>query len=290
MLPNELIQKKFVMACHLVSATLLRCKAHAFASAALCGVLLAGMPAKAEGEFLTFKDPPLQHTGPMADQAISTSLSGLKALLDTPQLWETRLDGRRKFDAPSGPAAQGLFTPRYAGGEVALLGDGADATSNTGGVGVSLFAKPLTISGVSPVALDTGDITAGDQAYNLGLNLGISRFQVGAAFSRFSANAYDFGATGLDVDVRYLGDSWQTNLALSGVSASQNTATSLGRGLGLIHDQSFAVEWGASYLLTPRLSLGGSLRFSGFKDGDIFGDSSTTTTDSAVFLGTNLEF
>lgn len=266
------------------------CKALAIATAAVVCAFGPLLPAQADTDFLAFKDPPLQQTGPLAPKALSPNLSGLKVLLDTPQLWRTRLDTRSKLDAPRGPAAQGLFTPRYAGGEVVLLGEGADAVTDTGGVGVSLFAKPLTISGVSPVALETGDVSAGDQAYNLGLNLGISRFQLGAAFSRFSGNALEFGATGLDVDVRYLGDTWQTNLALSGVTASDTTATTLGRGLGIIHDQSFAVEWGASYLLTPRLSLGGSLRFSGFKDGDVFGDSSTTTTDSAVFLGTNLKF
>lgn len=247
-----------------------------------------GTLAAADGDFLTFKNPPDAVSGPLSSKQLAPNLSELKVLLDAPQLWQTRLEGRSALDGPTGPAPHGLFTPRYTGSEVTLFGSGADASTSLGGVGVSLFAKPLTISGVSPVALDSSD-AALDQSYNVGLSLGISRFQVGAAVSRITGTVYEFGATGLDVDMRYLGDSWQTNVALSGVSAAQNNFGTLSRGLGLIHDQSFAVQWGASYLLTPTLSLGGSLRFSGFKDGDVFG-SDTMTTDSAVFLGTNFKF
>lgn len=252
-------------------------------------VLVMSPAAQATDEFLAFKDPPGQAIGPYATKALSSSLTELKSVLEKPHLWETRVGARSALDAPSSPTPQGLFTPRYSGSEITLFSTSEDESSVVSGLQVSLFSNPLTVSGVTPIALDTGDVSD-DQAYNLGLNLGISRFQLGAAVSRFAGSDYEFGATGLDVDLRYLGDSWQTKLALSGVSSSEAGAATLGRGLGLVHDQSFAVEWGASYLLTPSLSLGGSLRFSGFKDGDIFGTGDTTATDSAVFLGTNIKF
>lgn len=266
------------------------CRAR-FAALACAAVVFAfgAVPAQANDEFLAFKDPAGLSTGPLAKRTLSSSLTGLKSLLDEPQLWQTRLDKRSALDAPSGPAPQGLFTPRYAGSEITLFSGADDPSSIVSGLEVSLFTKPLTVSGLTPIALDTGDVSD-DQAYNLGLNVGISRFQLGAAVSRFAGSDYEFGATGLDVDLRYLGDSWQTNLAVSGVSSSDSATGTLGRGLGLVHDQSFAVEWGASYLLTPRLSLGGSLRFSGFKDDAVFGTGDVAATDSAVFLGTNIKF
>jgi len=245
--------------------------------------------ALADEDFLAFKDPPERQMRLAAPMSLTRGLTDLKKLIEQPVLWQTRQSRVSGFDAPSGPVASGLFTPRHTGRQIALYGEGADATVKTGGFGLSLVSKPLTISGMAPIALDTSDVR-GDQGYNLGLNMGIARFQLGAAVSRVAGDNYNFDATGLDVDVRYLGDSWQTNLALSGVMTSDDNPAGLGRNVGFIHDQSFAVEWGASYLLTPSLSLGGSLRFSGFKNANTLGLGDVSTTDSAVFLGTNLEF
>ncbi|MGD1953656.1 MAG: hypothetical protein ACFBZ9_00120 [Sphingomonadales bacterium] len=183
------------------------------------------------------------------------------------------------------PTSFGLFTPRNIGSQLSLYE--RDAGPDRTYFGVSLISIPVALSGVSPSSafvLGSDD----DQAYNLGLSVDFARFQVDAALSRMTDIDYDFGLTGLGLDMRYLGDSWQTTLALSGTQATNLGLGSLGRGLGLVHDESYAVEWGASYLLTPRLSLGGSLRLSTFRDDVMFGDR--TTTDSSIFLGTNLKF
>ncbi|MEM6683756.1 MAG: hypothetical protein AAF607_16095, partial [Pseudomonadota bacterium] len=237
--------------------------------------------------FLVFRDTPTQSVAYQAQSNIAGSLTQLKRVLAQPTLWRTKKRSSAGVGALESPTGSGHFTPRHAGQQVALVGGGADATATQGGLGVSLFSRPLTLSGLAPIALETSQEEA-TQTYNLGVNLGISRFQVGAAVSRIAGDRYAFDATGLDVDVRYLGESWQTNIALSGVTGSEATARLASR--GFVHDQSFAVEWGASYLLTPALSLGGSLRFSGFKDTNSFGLDDSIITDSAVFLGTNLKF
>jgi len=256
------------------------------AAVVLWGAVFA-LPSRADADFLVFREAPAQNIGQLAATQPTGSLSALKRFLDQPTLWRTSPLPSAAIDAPDGAAGSGLFTPRHAGQQIALVGGGADAAATTGGLGVSLFSRPLTLSGLAPIALETSQ-TPSAQRYNLGVSLGISRFKVGAAVSRIASDRYAFDATGLDVDLQYLGESWQTNLALSGVTGSDETARLASR--GLLHDQSFAVEWGASYLLTPSLSLGGSLRFSGFKDANVFGLDDALTTDSAIFLGTNLKF
>ncbi|MEO0412895.1 MAG: hypothetical protein AAF221_13765 [Pseudomonadota bacterium] len=225
------------------------------------------------GEFLTFKDPPMA-----SDPLAAARLENIAERKLAP--FEDRL-------SVGAPTPLGLFTPRSTGSELSLIAPGPDAAEGGDTFGLSLVSRPITVSGVSPAAafLESDD---NDLAYNLGVNLDFARFQVGAALTRMNDTDYEFGITGLGVDMRYLGEGWETSLALTGSQATELGLTSLGRSLGMVHDQSYAVEWGASYLLTPRLSLGGSLRLSGFKDEAIFGDVSTT--DSAIFLGTNLKF
>ncbi|MEM7568239.1 MAG: hypothetical protein AAF337_00450 [Pseudomonadota bacterium] len=224
-------------------------------------------------DFLTFKDPPLI-SDPLAASRVD-SIANRRA---------APFDDRLSVGAPS---PLGLFTPRLNGSSVTLVSQDVDIDGDVSGIGVSLISRPITVLGVTPVAAFTGT-DDNDQAYNVGLSVDFARFQVGAALMRLSDTDYDYGLMGLGLDMRYLGEGWETSLALSGSQAKDLGYSSLGRSLGLVHDQSYAVEWGASYLLTPRLSLGGSLRLSGFRDEAIFGD--IRSTDSAIFLGTNLKF
>lgn len=237
---------------------------------------LAASPAVADNaaeDFLTFKETPLA-SDPIAARRLENIAERKLAPFDA---------GLRV----GAPTPLGLFTPRNTGSALSLIDQPAEDAQNESSFGLSLISQPMVVAGVSPAAafLESDD---NDQAYNLGLNLDFARFQVGAALTRLSDTDYEFGITGLGLDMRYLGDSWQTSLALTGSQATDLGLTSLGRSLGLVHDQSYAVEWGASYLLTPRLSLGGSLRLSGFRDEALLG--SVSATDSAIFLGTNLKF
>jgi len=123
--------------------------------------------------------------------------------------------------------------------------------------------------------------------YNVGLSVGYRGFSVEAGYSRvddvrLSGNG---SSEGVDVGLSYRGKDWKTTLQVAGEQyGDDKTAAPLGL------DKSYSVELGGAYLLTPRLSLTGGVRYQVVSPREELRNRSNEQSTGTVYVGTHLKF
>lgn len=183
------------------------------------------------------------------------------------------------------------FTPRVADAHLQLHYETASDQTGEG------RSRPLDIALSSRLQVRPVDVIGSvsnplmsaafdRRAYDVGLNVGYWGFNLGASLRREVGGLTD-GYEGYDVGLSYSGARWSTSLA---VGEYRRDFTSIVSGTNLLDDEFYALEFGASYRIGPRLRLTGGLRW--FEYGRNFGiDPSAAPPRSQLFyLGTKLNF
>lgn len=124
-------------------------------------------------------------------------------------------------------------------------------------------------------------------AYNVGISVGYAGFALSGGFSRLDS-ILEPTREGIDLGLSYRGKRWKTALQLGAEHALNDRASPLAR------DKRYSVELGGAYLLNPRLSVIGGVRYQ-MSEPDPFGFTpSRALSDSgeagAVYLGTSISF
>lgn len=161
-----------------------------------------------------------------------------------------------------------LFTPSGKANDRKALSVGV--TSRT----LSVADKPID---KAPSNIDVS-------GYNLGLSLGYRGFSVEAGYTKLNDTLL-LNSEGVDVGVSYRGKSWKTSLQVAGERYGDATSTTP---LGL--DKSYSVELGGAYLLTPRLSLTGGVKYQVSMPREELRSKDGDQASGAVYVGTNIKF
>jgi hypothetical protein len=178
--------------------------------------------------------------------------------------------------------------PRVPGvaGRSAALESGFNFTPSGRASDPRAFAMGVTSRVLKPQA-DTTVSGLGDAGYNVGVALGYWGFSFEAGFSR--VDALDATTKGVDVGLSYRDKDWKTTLQVAG--SEQDDSHRLSSLLAA--DKSYSVELGGAYLLTPRLSVTGGVRYSRLYPGDdanIRANGRNGHDAGQVFLGTEVKF
>lgn len=147
-------------------------------------------------------------------------------------------------------------------------------------------AFTVGVTSRTTVAADKTAPTFDVAGYNVGMALGYQGFSVEAGYSRVDdirrANA---SAEGVDVGLSYRGKDWKTTLQVAGERyGDADHPTTLGI------DKSYSVELGGSYLLTPRLSVNGGVKYQVSHPTAAMRAGESDQTGGTVYLGTNFKF
>jgi len=183
------------------------------------------------------------------------------------------------------------FTPRNAAAHL-KVGIGSRSTG-FGEQTTSLFdiSVESVVSSIQPNTFGTvNTLQLGDalrrQIYNFGVNVGYSGFQVGASIQGEEGAFFD-GISGYDVGVAYQRDSWSTKLLVGEYRFGNNYM--LGLNDPLLNDRFFAVEFGATYNLSPWFKVVGTYRL--YEDANLMVfNLDSVNTSQMFFLGTNVSF
>lgn len=120
--------------------------------------------------------------------------------------------------------------------------------------------------------------------YNVGLSVAYRGFSVEAGYTRVE-DAHLNGSRGMDLGLSYRGKDWKTTLQVAGERYSDDkSATALGV------DKSYSVELGGAYLLTPRLSLTGGIKYQVVSPREELRIGEGDQASGSVYVGTNLKF
>ena len=124
------------------------------------------------------------------------------------------------------------------------------------------------------------------QVYNFGVNVGYSGFNLGATIHG-EEGAYFDGISGYDVGVSYNQPTWSTSVLLGQYRIGNNAL--LGLNDPLLNTRFFAVEFGASYNISPWFKIVGTYRL--YEDANLaVFDPNSVATNQMFFLGTNVSF
>lgn len=122
--------------------------------------------------------------------------------------------------------------------------------------------------------------------YNVGVAVGYKGFSVEAGYSRLEdTRPLSSNAEGVDVGLSYRGKDWKTTLQVAGEKYDNDTPSTA---LGL--DKSYSVELGGAYLLTPRLSLTGGVKYQVLTPGSDMRSREGDQASGSVYVGTHLKF
>ena len=123
--------------------------------------------------------------------------------------------------------------------------------------------------------------------YNVGVVVGYKGFSVEAGYSRVDdTRPLSANAEGVDVGLSYRGKDWKTTLQVAGEkydSADKPSAV-----LGA--DKSYSVELGGAYVLTPRLSLTGGVKYQVVSPREEMRSREGDQSSGSVYVGTNFKF
>ncbi len=121
-------------------------------------------------------------------------------------------------------------------------------------------------------------------SYNVDLSVGWKGFAVNTGFSRVDPGPLALLPGGrreaIDVGLSYRGPSWKTNLQATAEQSSELLFSPL--------ERRYSVELGGAYLVSPRLSVSGGLRYKLAPDAPSIMDPNRP--DQTVYLGTNFAF
>ncbi|MEX6724523.1 porin [Parapedomonas caeni] len=217
--------------------------------------------AKASTSYLYFRE---------SDSSISLDPQGPGAL--KPAL----IDARQPARAVASPLRDGrarsaersfLFTP-------------------SGKVDRKAFTVGVTSRAAVASAADKTAPTFDVAGYNVGMALGYQGFSVEAGYSRVDdIRRASASAEGVDVGLSYRGKDWKTTLQVAGERyGDADHPTTLGI------DKSYSVELGGSYLLTPRLSVNGGVKYQVTHPTAAMRAGESDQVGGTVYLGTNFKF
>lgn len=152
------------------------------------------------------------------------------------------------------------FTPRIANAHLLL---GANGSTGEGG-GQSTFGVALS-SSIQPVAADLPGVAFNPglanafnrRAYDFGLKVGYSNFNVGASLKREYGGLAD-GYEGYDIGLSYNRPSWSTSLS---VGEYRNNLINLYDSNSFLNDDFYALDFGASLRVVPGMRLTGGVRW-----------------------------
>lgn len=124
----------------------------------------------------------------------------------------------------------------------------------------------------------------GTDLYDVGLSVGYRGFELATTYSRVDDRKMLSGES-VDLGVSYGGKDWRTGLHVGGEEYGIDRPSPLGL------DRSYSVELGGSYLLTPRLSVLGGVKYSiSYASEELLDVQDAEQRNSAVFLGTRIDF
>ncbi len=120
-------------------------------------------------------------------------------------------------------------------------------------------------------------------AYNVGLAVGWRGFAVGGGYTRFDAPVTALGPNhreGIDASLSYRGRNWKTALQLAAETGSPLLLSPL--------ERRYSVDLGGAYLIGPRLSVNGGVRYKLAPVSPSILDADRP--DGSVYLGTAFAF
>lgn len=122
--------------------------------------------------------------------------------------------------------------------------------------------------------------------YNVGVAVAYKGFSVEAGYSRVEdRRPLSTNAEGVDVGLSYRGKDWKTTLQVAGEKYDSDKPSAV---LGM--DKSYSVELGGAYLLTPRLSLTGGVKYQVLSPREDGHSREGEQSSGSVYVGTNLKF
>lgn len=123
--------------------------------------------------------------------------------------------------------------------------------------------------------------------YNVGVAVGYKGFSVEAGYSRVEdTRPLSSNAEGVDVGLSYRGKDWKTTLQVAGEKYNNDKPSAALTGV----DKSYSVELGGAYLLTPRLSLTGGVKYQVLTPGSEPRNREGDQASGSVYVGTHLKF
>lgn len=180
------------------------------------------------------------------------------------------------------PLALSGFTPRYADSYLSIGGsnnESGKAPLVQVGVHSRIVIRPGALFNEASPELDSY------QSYNLGLNVGVSRFRLGASFLREDSGVFG-ESQGYDLGLSYGGEKWSTSLEFEFVD---RLAASEGLSIEGVNDGFQAVELGASFQASRRIAVTGGLKIFDYET-DPNLDPSAADYSGLFYLGTRLSF
>jgi len=192
-------------------------------------------------------------------------------------------DGKFSFTAPGRSAASARVQTSERAFRFTPSGQPDNRRALSLGVTSRVTAPVVDTSRAAAVPVEQMASTS-PAAYNVDLAVGWRGFSASAGYSH--ADAYGGGVLptslapkreGVDVGLSYRGKSWKTSLQIATESGSPTLLTPL--------DRKYSVELGGAYLLTPKLSLTGGLRYKTTP-----GTVEPLRDDQSVYLGTAFSF
>lgn len=133
--------------------------------------------------------------------------------------------------------------------------------------------------------LDKTASTIDVSGYNVGLSVAYRGFSVEAGYTRLDDMRLHNDSEGVDLGLSYRGKNWKTTLQVAGEHYGSEKA---GSALGM--DKSYSVELGGAYLLTPRLSLTGGVKYQVISPREELRIGEGDQASGSVYVGTNLKF
>lgn len=122
--------------------------------------------------------------------------------------------------------------------------------------------------------------------YNVGVAVGYKGFSIEAGYSHLEdSRPLSSNAEGVDVGLSYRGKDWKTTLQVAGEKYDSDKPSSA---LGV--DKSYSVELGGAYLLTPRLSLTGGVKYQVASPREELRSRDGDQASGSVYVGTHLKF
>lgn len=215
----------------------------------------------------------------------SSSAIGKPSLLDvrslgsfTPSALETRGSPLRAPDAGGRPLLSGLTRPSSA--ETGFRFTPSGKVNDPKAFAVGVTSRVISRQG------DANELGNRASGYNVGVALGYWGFSVEAGMSKMDERGAE--TKGVDLGLSYRTRDWKTSLQVAGQRQDRdNGAASL-----LAAEKAYSVDVGGAYLLTPKLSVTGGVRYSILYPPAQASSASDRDSQSAsqVYLGTEVQF
>ena len=163
------------------------------------------------------------------------------------------------------------------------------------GVTSRVTAPVVDTSRAAAVPVEVAAATPAPAAYNVDLGMGWRNFAVSGGYARsdsaaalpqtLSLSLASPRREGVDAGLSYRGATWKTSVAVAAEEGPALLLNPLGSLSPTATDRRYSLEVGGAYLLTPRLSVTGGLKYK-----ETVGPDDPLRRDQAVYLGTAFTF